>query len=78
MPAQITILALEYEGLRNLEKMVRIAMQSPEAAEGVVTAIQALNAIRRDEAGDAAAPIISGASTLATDLIERAMKKEIE
>jgi hypothetical protein len=74
----VQISAIEYEGLCNLEKMVRIAMQSPDAAEGVVTALQALNAIRREEAGDAAAPVISGASTLANALIERSMRKEIE
>jgi len=74
----VQISAIEYEGLCNLEKMVRIAMQSPDAAEGVVTALQALNAIRREEAGDAAVPVISGASTLANALIERSMRKEIE
>lgn len=83
------ISSLEYEALKNLEQMVRIAMQSPDAAEGVVTALQALNAIRRDEAGDAAAPfdnysraiqheVVVGNDLLAADLIERAMKREVE
>lgn len=69
---------LEYEGLLNLEKMIRIALINPGTGEFVAAAIQALDAVRRDEAGDAAAPVISGASTLANALIERSMRKEIE
>lgn len=74
MTTQITISALEYEALKNVDRMVRIAMSKPSAAEGLVAAIQALDAVRRDEAGDTAAPIIANASDVAASLIERSMQ----
>lgn len=74
----VTVSALEFEGLKNLEQVVRIALKNQGTGEFIVGALRALDAIRRDEAGDAAAPVISSASTLASDLIQRSMRKEIE
>ncbi len=72
----VQISALEYESLKNVDKMVRVAMTSPGAAEGLVAAIQALDAVRREEVGDTAAPIIASASDVAASLIERSMQQD--
>ena len=72
------ISALEIEGLLNLESVIRAAMKNPNIGEFIVGALAALDAVRRVEAGDTAAPVISGASTLANALIERSMRKEVE
>jgi hypothetical protein len=73
---QITVSALEFEALKQVDRMVRVAMASPGAAEGLVAAIQALDAVRREEAGDTAAPIIANSSDVAASLIERAMQQD--
>lgn len=76
----VTVSAMEYEGLRNLEIMVRIAMNLPSSSKWIVRAIQTLNAIRRDAADDAAVPegpYITDAPSLAEDLIERAMRNDV-
>ena len=75
MPKQVTVSALEHEGLLNLEKVIRAALKNPNLGEFIAGALFALEAVRREEAGDLAAPQISGASTLATALIERAKKQ---
>ena len=60
----IEVSALEYEALKNIDKMVRVAMANAGAAEVLVAAIQALDAVRRADAGDSAGPIITDAATL--------------
>lgn len=72
MPTKITVSALEHEGLLQLEKVIRAALKNPDLGEFIAGALFALEAVRRDEAGDTAAPVISGASTLANALIARA------
>lgn len=41
--------ALEYEALLNLDRIIRVAMVQPGAAEFLVTSIQALDQVRKDE-----------------------------
>jgi hypothetical protein len=40
---------MEYEALLNVERMVRLAMAKPATGEFLVGAMQALDAVRRDE-----------------------------
>lgn len=75
--------ALEYEALLNLDRIVRVAMSQPGAAEFIVTAIQSLDQVRRDEGIDTP-PIAPPASqnphdvrqvsALAQAMIKRAMQ----
>lgn len=71
---QITVSALEHEALLNLEKVLRVALKNPDTGEFIAGALQALDAVRREEAGDVAGPQIVAASSIATALIERSMR----
>lgn len=46
---QTLVSALEYEALLNVDKMIRLAMSVPNTGEFLVTAIQALDQVRRDQ-----------------------------
>lgn len=77
--------ALEYEALLNLDRIIRVAMSQPGAAEFLVVAIHSLDQVRRDEGLDTppiAPPAVAGnphdvrqVSGLAQALIKRAMDK---
>jgi hypothetical protein len=77
-----SVSALEYAALLELDKLVRLAMVRPGAAEALVVCLQSLDAIRREE-GLAASPVFSApepahdqaeVSALAAGLIRRAMQ----
>ena len=78
--------ALEYEALLNLDRIIRVAMSQPGAAEFLVVAIQSLDQVRRDEGLETppiAPPMVPGnahdvrqVSGLAQALIKRAMDKK--
>ena len=76
-----SVLALEYEALLNLERILRVALVSPDAGEFIVVAIQSLDQVRRDEGIEVAALVRAPAdphdvrevSGLAQALIKKAM-----
>jgi len=80
---KIPVSVLEFQALLNLESMIRMAMISPSSGEFIAVAIQALDAVRKDESivrpkvlppMNRPAPQ-SNVSDLASNLISRAMKK---
>ena len=71
---KVEVSALEYEGLQNLEKVIRAALKNPDLGEFIAGALMSLESVRREEAGDVAGPQIVAASNIATALIERSMR----
>jgi len=78
--------ALEYEALLNLDRMVRLAMTTPNTGEFLVVALQALDKVRLDEGltipenppeivQPEPIPLNPKVSSLAAALIERAKKE---
>jgi len=74
---------MEFNALLNLESMIRMAMISPSSGEFIAVAIQALDAVRKDESivrpkvlppMNRPAPQ-SNVSDLASNLIKKAMGK---
>ena len=49
----ITVNQMEYEALRNVDRVLRICMVNPHVGEILSVAIQALDAVRRDQGIDA-------------------------
>lgn len=83
--SKIEVVAMEYEALKNLDQMVRLAMVNAAAAEFVAGAIQALDAVRRENGLECpASPVVTygssdrndvGISDLAGNILKRVMEK---
>ena len=52
---KVEVFALEYEALRNLDRLVRAAMTEPDAGVLLVAAIGAIDAVRADIEADTSA-----------------------
>jgi hypothetical protein len=77
---KITVSALEYAALCDVDKMVRVCLVSPAAGEMLVGAIKALDMVREDEGIKTEevkplAPKLAPVSALASALIERAKRQ---
>jgi hypothetical protein len=72
----IEVSSNEYAALKNLEEMIRLAMTTPNTGEFVAVALQALDAVRRDESMETAALLRSksDASDLVLKLMDRIEK----
>lgn len=70
---KIEVSSLEFEALKHLESMVRMAMTQPEAAEFVVVAIQALDAVRREES-----PALLRSPHQPSDMVQDVIRKAMQ
>lgn len=78
---QTLVSSLEYEALLNQDRMIRLAMSAPNTGQFLVTAIEALDTVRRDQGlsiPEAVTPQVAEKSVIVSDLasglIRRAMR----
>lgn len=77
-PKTCIVSAMEYAALLNVEKMVRLAMEQPSTGEFLVGAMQALDTVRRVEAGELErqpSPILKASATAVANALITKVRK---